>query len=219
MVIMFIVKNIKYKLIAAAFILMAPCLVFTSKMAYAASASLSMSANTSNLANGGTLNLAIYENSGDESVNAVEAKITYPTQKFDFLSVNNSDAFSVVAQNTDTSGQLDIVRGALSPVKGTQLVVTLNLKAKKGMSGVAVDFSSGSLVLASATSTNILSTTSGWLNAGGRKADLNQDNHVNILDLAILLNDYKKNNQAADLNSDGQVNIFDLNQLLGQYDQ
>jgi hypothetical protein len=48
--------------------------------------------------------------------------------------------------------------------------------------------------------------------------DLNNDSHVNIFDLSIMLSNYGKTG-TGDLNNDGLINIFDLSILLSNYGQ
>lgn len=53
-------------------------------------------------------------------------------------------------------------------------------------------------------------------------SDINQDGHVNLLDLSILASNYGKSggaitNTRADINGDGKVDLFDLSALANQY--
>jgi len=60
---------------------------------------LSLSPADGSFAPGSTINVTIHENSGTSAVNAVQANVTYPTDKLQFVSVNGSNsAFSVAAQ-------------------------------------------------------------------------------------------------------------------------
>jgi hypothetical protein len=47
--------------------------------------------------------------------------------------------------------------------------------------------------------------------------DLNQDGHVNVTDLSILLSNYATTNATGDINNDGNVDILDLSILLSHY--
>lgn len=49
--------------------------------------------------------------------------------------------------------------------------------------------------------------------------DLNQDNVINIFDLAHVANNFKGDDALSDLNADGQVNILDLALVAGNYQQ
>ena len=51
-------------------------------------------------------------------------------------------------------------------------------------------------------------------------ADINEDKHVNVTDLSILLSDWGQSAASAgraDINGDGTVNVFDLSILLGEF--
>ncbi|HET9721925.1 MAG TPA: Ig-like domain-containing protein [Candidatus Saccharimonadales bacterium] len=54
-------------------------------------------------------------------------------------------------------------------------------------------------------------------NSAGGPGDVNNDGHVNITDLSMLLSKYLTTDTVCDINSDGTVNIFDLSILLTHY--
>jgi hypothetical protein len=71
-----------------------------------------------------------------------------------------------------------------------------------------------------ATSATITVTTSGG--SAILAADINQDGHVNFLDLSALASNYGKSGSAitiarADINGDGTVNFLDLSALASKY--
>jgi hypothetical protein len=69
----------------------------------------------------------------------------------------------------------------------------------------------------SATHKSLYATLS--LSSGSVQGDLNNDSHVNILDLSIMLSHYSASGTAAqgDINNDGTINIVDLSILLSHY--
>src|SRR6266511_4333640 len=92
---------------------------------FAASATMSLSPSSGTYTTGNNFAIKVYENSGTEPVNAVEASISYPASLVDYVSVTNSSAFSVLASTSGGSGTVDIQRGALPAVTGNQLVATI----------------------------------------------------------------------------------------------
>jgi len=138
---------------ALPFLLVAP--------AYAASATLYLSPSSGSVANGNTLTLYVYEDSGTEPVNAVQANLSYPASQLQFLSTSSSSAFSVVAQNTGGSGSVQIGRGALPSVTGNQLVATVQFKALVGSGTAAVSFAGGSQVVSANSNANIMTVSPG----------------------------------------------------------
>jgi hypothetical protein len=133
-----------------------------SEAALAASASVSLSPSASSVAKGSTVSVGVYENSGSEPVNAVKVIATYPADKFSYVSITNSNAFSVAAFSSGGSGTVNIQRGALSPVTGRQLVATFRLKAlvDSGTGSLGVD-SAGTTVVSANTFASIPATYSG----------------------------------------------------------
>jgi len=129
--------------------------------AYAASATLYLSLSSGSVVSGSTLTLYVYEDSGTEPVNAVQANLSYPASQLQFLSISSSSAFSVVAQNTGGSGSVQIGRGALPSVTGNQLVATVQFKALVGSGTAAVSFAGGSQVVSANSNTNIMTASPG----------------------------------------------------------
>jgi hypothetical protein len=121
--------------------------------ALAASGSLTLS-SASSVTKGSSLTFSLYETS-DVPVNGVKAVISYPADKFDFVSISNSSAFSVAAVSSGGGGTVRIDRGALSPVSGKQLVATFRLKAKVDSGTGAVSVDGSSAVVSSSSSAAI----------------------------------------------------------------
>ena len=147
------------RILALGLIIVAPLL--DAPLALAASATMSLSPGSSSIAQGSTLTVSIYENSGDEPVNAVQANLSYPADLLDFVSISSSPAFSIGAQNSGGGGGVQIARGALPAVTGNQVVAYVRFKAKTSSGSAAVGFAGGSSVISANSNSNILAGTSG----------------------------------------------------------
>ena len=113
-----------------------------------------------------SFSVAIRLNTGGESVNAVQANLSYPADKLDFVSINDAgSAFGYIAENQGGDGSIRIARATTPggpPASGDVLVSTVNFKAKVGSGIAAVDFAAGSGVARSnGDGVNILSGTTG----------------------------------------------------------
>jgi len=116
---------------------------FVSGIAFAASASLSLSPSASSVVNGSSVTVSIYENSGSEPVNAVQANFSYSASLLQFVSINNAAAFPVAAQSTGGSGSVAIARAAYTPVTGSQLVASVSFKAIASSGTATLSFTGG----------------------------------------------------------------------------
>ena len=93
----------------------------------AAAATLSLSPASGSYTTGQTITVAINENSASEAVNGVNASLTYPTSTLQFVSINgNSSGFGVDAGSTGGSGVVNISRGAIAGITGSQLVADVS---------------------------------------------------------------------------------------------
>ncbi|HET9721926.1 MAG TPA: hypothetical protein VFP32_02755 [Candidatus Saccharimonadales bacterium] len=114
------------------------------------SATLSLSPASGSYTTGNTISVAIYENSGTDQVNAVQANLTYPASLLSCSdsSVSSSSAFGVSAQSTCGSGSAQIARGTTTAVSGSQLVATVTFTAASAGTAT-ITFAGGSAVLRS----------------------------------------------------------------------
>jgi len=128
----------------------------------AGSATLSLSPSSTSVSQGSYLSVAIREASGSQSVNAVQANLSYPANLLSYVSISSSSAFSVVAQNSGGGGSVKVARGALPSVTGTQTVATVTFKALTSSGMASITFAGGSAVTAGdGSGTNVLAGTSG----------------------------------------------------------
>jgi hypothetical protein len=111
--------------------------------------------------NGEIFTVEVWTNSLDNLVNAVQAEITYPESKLQFVEVNSiGSAYSISAEEVATGGLIKIVRAANPAVSGNQKVATITFKAVDGNGKVNISSSSSALVSAE-TNTNIASSNNG----------------------------------------------------------
>ncbi len=100
--------------------------------------------------------------STSEAVNAVQANLTYPADKLDYVSVSDAgSAFNVQGPTSGGGGSVKIARGTTGSVSGDRLVATVNFKVKQSSGTAAVTFASGSAVVRTSDSTNVLTGTTG----------------------------------------------------------
>lgn len=107
--------------------------------------------------------LSVYIDTGTQSVNAVQANLSYPTDKYDFISIDDTgSAFSISAEAKGGDGVIKIARGQAGGVTGKQLVAKVNLKQKAGSGQGEIKFADGTeAISANEPYANILNTTSG----------------------------------------------------------
>lgn len=108
------------------------------------------------------ITMVVWVDSGNQPVNAVQANLIYPANKFGFVSVDSAgSAFEVEAQALGGGGVVNIARGHIGSVYGRQLVAKVNLKVKSNTGKAAVNFATGSAVIRTTDSVNILARVSG----------------------------------------------------------
>lgn len=90
-------------------------------------------------------------------VNAVEARISYPSSEFKLLSVNYANSqFSIQAQESSSVGSVTLVRGNIVPRTGKNLLATLVFESITNGNVNAFSYSDTSLVMSSNKNENIL---------------------------------------------------------------
>lgn len=106
------------------------------------------------------LTVEVWADSGTEPVNAVQANISYPSDKFEFVNVDSAgSAFEIEAETTGSNGKVVIARGHVGKLTGKQLVAKINFKAKAGGEKVNISFDKDSSLLSALTNKNILGDT------------------------------------------------------------
>jgi len=127
----------------------------------AGNATFTLSPASSSPSLGSTLTITIQENSSTESVNAIEADLTYDQAKLQYVSINTgAGSFSLVGQATGGSGTVKIGVASSSTVTGSQTVATVTFNTI-GVGTAAVSFAGTSAIIRASDTTNILGTSTG----------------------------------------------------------
>ena len=128
---------------------------------------LTLSPASATVSSGSTLSVQIWEDSGTQNVNAVQANLTYPADKLSFVNVDSTNTgFGVDAQSSGGNGTVTIAKGSTTPVQGKFLVATVNFtslssSANKHKSTATISFAPGTALLSSTTNSDILAATYG----------------------------------------------------------
>jgi hypothetical protein len=111
----------------------------------------------------------IRENSGTNTVNAIQANLSYPSTLLDVVSVDTSTAaFRVEAEKSFANGTIKLGLGdADSPGSGDQLVAVIRFKSKTTAGVANVSFTSGTALIDSTTNSDLLGTLNSTTAPGG----------------------------------------------------
>jgi hypothetical protein len=143
-------KNMKKKILTLilAFTLFS-VIIGQSAAVFAAGATMTMSANKSTVAAGGSVIVAVYMNGGGDNVNTVQANISYPASKLQYVGVSyTGSAFSITTpDNGGSGGVVVLANGSITPVTGSGLVATLTFKALAASGSAALSFAGGSALV------------------------------------------------------------------------
>lgn len=128
----------------------------------ASGAELYITPASGNLTNGNSLVITIRENSKSAAVNAVQANLTYPTNRMTFQSISTTNsAFTTTIQNQGGSGTVQIGVGLLgSSVSGDQEVARVTFTLS-GAGSAAIAFAAGSGIAKASDSTDICDKRTG----------------------------------------------------------
>jgi hypothetical protein len=147
-----------------AFALVTTLSAYTSMAAKPPQTLVTPNLSLTSISNNPTLSLQVWADSGIQAVNAVQALLTYPIDKLNFVSIDTTNtAYGVEAVNKGGNGSIDIERGSATPLSGKQLVATINFTALQTQrkTNATVTFASGSVLLSSTSNTNVLAATYG----------------------------------------------------------
>lgn len=126
-----------------------------------AKATMELQLSSTRVAVGERFKVAVYTNSSDTNVNAVQATVSYPTDLLEFADVNNeSSGYPIKANQVTQAGSIEITKGVIGGVTGRTLVSEIEFVARKsGKIKIGYD-REGTVLLASANSSNILKSNS-----------------------------------------------------------
>ncbi len=140
----------------------------TQATAESANRSLAMTANNQTPNTGDIVKVSVWEDSGNQPVNAVQASIEYPANKFTYVSSDGSrSAFEIQAQNTGKDGKIVIARGHKGSLTGRQLVAVVSLKTKNGSGNATLRFNNDTHLVSADTNQDILKQSNDLIFSAG----------------------------------------------------
>lgn len=129
-----------------------------------AGATITLNPSTASVDAGGNLSVAVVANSPTDTVNAVQAALTYDASQLQYVSMSEGGAFPVIAAtSTDQPGIIRVGRGSQdTAVSGSHTVVTVTFKvlAGSGTANIGLDQQYSSVVRSS-DNTDILESVAG----------------------------------------------------------
>lgn len=136
-----------------------------------AAASLYLSPGGATVAQGSSFSVSVRTNTGGAKVNAVQANLSYPADKLDFLGIGTGGtAFEITAEGSGEGGTIKIGRGTVSGKSGDLLIATVSFRAKTNSGSATVSFTGGSAVVRVSDNKNIASGKSGGTYAFSKPA-------------------------------------------------
>jgi hypothetical protein len=119
-------------------------------------ATLTLTPANGTYAIGNTLSVTVYENSGSNTVNAIESDLTYDDTILEYSSVSNTtSAFSEAISTSGGSGTVSIARGTTGALTGSQIVVVVNFTVLATTNSTAITFANTSGIVSSTSNTNL----------------------------------------------------------------
>jgi hypothetical protein len=125
-----------------------------------AGGSFYLSPSSRSVPQGTTFSVAVRVSSTDP-INSVSAYLSYPADKFDFVSISTSgSAFSMEVENFGGGGQVKLSRGLPGTVTGDKLIATVTFRGKLNSGSASINFASGTLAT-NANGDSVVTATSG----------------------------------------------------------
>lgn len=123
-----------------------------------AAVALSLSPASQRVKVGQNLDVDIKVNTNGQAVNAVQASLSYPADKLEFVSVDNSgSAFDVTAFTSGGDGSVTIARGASTAVNSISAqIATVQFRTLASTRKATVSFKTTSAVIRASDNINIL---------------------------------------------------------------
>jgi hypothetical protein len=123
---------------------------------------LTLSPDSQKVALSEPLAVQIWADTDGQKVNAVQANLSYPIDKLNFVNVDsNGSAFGLTVEGSGGNGKITIARGSFEPVSGKLLVATVNFTGADNKGEATVNFSSTTALTSSTSNKNILADTYG----------------------------------------------------------
>jgi hypothetical protein len=152
--------------------------------------SLYLSPASQEVARGSNFTVQVRVDTQGSDVNAVQANIQFPQDKLDLVKINEEGSgFSIKAEQKEEKGLVRLGRGNVVSVKGDQLVVSLEFKAKGDVGEAAIEFAQNSAIVDGKTNKDILSETKSgsYSLVGGQTQSYNWPLLVTIGGIVILV--------------------------------
>ena len=153
-----------------------------------------------------------------KSINAIAAQVAFPADKFQVVRVSQGDSilklWIIDPQASNEEGVVRFAGGLPNPgFRGDGNVITILFHAR-GTGWGSVGFSGASVLANDGKGTNVLEGTRAgafFIQEPPEKfPDLNDDNRVDLSDLAILISHWRENYDSRyDINNDGQIGLRD----------
>jgi hypothetical protein len=123
-----------------------------------AAVTLSLSPSSGRFQTGQTVGMAVKLNTNGQAVNAVQANLSFPAEKFEFVRVDSTgSAFEIEAESVGATGSVKIARGSVNSITSADaLVATVYLRAVSAGRKVNVTFADTSMVIRTPDAMNIL---------------------------------------------------------------
>jgi hypothetical protein len=104
----------------------------------------------------------LWADSAGRNVNAVQANLTYPLDKLNFVNVDTTgSAFGLAVQANGENGKISIARGSFEPISGKLYIAKINFTGAARSGKATVSFAQGRALLSSDTNQDILTATYG----------------------------------------------------------
>jgi hypothetical protein len=124
---------------------------------------LSLSPASQRVQVGQSLSLAVKLNTNGNSVNAVQADLTYPASNFEFVSIDGANSvFTIEAEGVGGNGVVKIARGNINSINSADaLVAVVNFRATAAGRKAKISFANTSAVIRTDDTANILQRLTG----------------------------------------------------------
>ncbi len=128
---------------------------------FAEAATLYFSPSSGTYSKGSTLKVNVYTNTTGELINAIQANISYPKDKLQFLSISTSGSvLSIIAEKVGGEGTVRIAGGNTSAFSGSKFIAAVYFKVLASSGNATLSFLADSAVVKSADNQNALTSSS-----------------------------------------------------------
>ena len=174
---------------------------------------------------GDTISIALLVNTLNQSINAVEGKITFPSDKLEVTGISKENSIiSLWAEEpVPSSNSIAFSGGLPSPgfIGTAGKIILISFRVKNDGNAI-IGIEDAQVLANDGFATNILSeiipTNISLSKPKIKIADINNNSKVDLVDVSILLTNWgTPKNQSADLNGDNKVNAKDLSILLSKW--